>query len=110
MDDNTSILVRDKSYKGVVLYSLDECEEMSPYPNICSKAILDLRVLKDNNTLCLASEDKKLRFFDLSSGSIDSTLLGHTGRINSIKIGGEKQEYCMTCSDDGNVIVWYTKT
>ena len=82
MSDNTSLLLRDKTYKGVTLYNLDECEEMSSYPNICAKAILDLKVLKDNTTLCIGSEDKKLRFFDLSAGTTIATLHGHIMKIN----------------------------
>jgi len=82
MSDNNFLLLWSKSYKGVTLYNQDECQEMSNYPNICAKAILDLKVLKDNTNLCIRSEDKKLRFFDLSAGTKIATLHCHNMKIN----------------------------
>ncbi len=100
---DTSLLITSSSYKRIRLWSL---------PTGLQLAVLD--GLADGENLCaspqgqfiIASEGEKLRRWQFPSGTPESDLIGHSGRVTAI-LCDPHGKFLLSAGEEGSVRLWH---
>lgn len=73
------------------------------------KSVASVSFSPDDKTLAVASDDGIIRLWDVNSGSLKQTLVGHEDRVNSVRFNSDGTKL-VSASYDETVIVWDLET
>jgi WD40 repeat protein len=74
-----------------------------------SNTLSDLAFSPDGRKLATVSHDRKLRLWDIESGSEDYTIVAHGDWVRSVAFAADGWSL-LTSGDDGVVRIWHTET
>ena len=104
--DGKSVIFTDFTKECLNIYSFPDMKQTGTI-ELPAKAY-QIDITPDGKSLAAAMADNSVLIYDVATGSLKNTLVGHSGRVRDVVFRDDKTLF--SCSNDRQVVAWDVKT
>ncbi|MCP3975546.1 MAG: protein kinase [bacterium] len=108
-EDGTQLVAATDDERGIQIWDVDTRMRVAEWSELHDEALREIALSPNGSTLATASLDDTVKVWDLASGDLLLTLVGHTNQVWKVDFSPDGERIA-TGSTDGTARVWNAAT